>query len=193
MGVNAAAHLSMTANEVNALNERVVAWNHDSGTAPLTKTRQQRGRSAEPSPVAGDMATRMIMAKMGYRADRDDDGEDRKVAGAIEHTRRFHGADGRIAITTVERDGGIVGAYHDAVIGGTVVSTELDRRQLDGETAARVLTSSIRAARKTDAKHMDVSVAHDGDDPLASEGDIVIGYGDAVGRITDIDVIRAGD
>jgi hypothetical protein len=40
---------------------------------------------------------------------------------------------------------------------------------------------------------MDVSVAHDGDDPLASEGDIVIGYGDAAGRITDIDVIRAGD
>lgn len=192
MGVNAAAHLRMTANEVNALNERVVAWNHDSGTATLTKTRGGRGRSGA-RPAGGDMAMRMIMAKMGYRADRDDDGEDRKVAGAIEHTRRFHGADGRIAITTVERDGGIVGAYHDAVIGGTVVSTELDRRQLDGETAARVLTSSIRAARKTDAKHMDVSVAHDGDDPLASEGDIVIGYGDAEGRITDIDVIRASD
>lgn len=192
MGVNAAAHLSMTANEVNALNERVVAWNHDSGTATLTKARRQRGRSVGPSPVAGDMATRMIMAKMGYRA-RDDDDEGRKVAGAIEHTRRFRGADGRIAITTVERDGGVVGAYHDAVIGGTVVSTELDRRQLDGETAARVLASSIRAARETDAKHMDVSVAHDGDDPLASEGDIVIGYGDAEGRITDIDVIRAGD
>jgi hypothetical protein len=190
MGVNAAAHLSMTANEVNALNERVIAWNHDSGASTLTKARGGRGRSGARS-AGGDMAMRMIMAKMGYRAD--GDGDSRPVGDAIERTRRFRGADGRIAITTVERDGGVVGAYHDAVIGGTVVSTELDARQMDDATTARVLTKSIRAARRTDAKRMDVSVAHDGDDPLASEGDIVIGYGDAAGRITDIDVIRARD